>query len=422
MNNSFQALLDGTVDEIVRREPEYFKRFAVSIAPPARVAQELINDHVILDHPVNEIEQAFSEGLSYFTSRGIRLEQENGQRDPVGDVLLRSIADAFSVAHGQLPLVPSAQLPAFSDVMQQEYEQRQTADGIRYFVRRRGTRPLLLITATGIPLGIWSRLLADEQHDFRVMAVEARCSNLLTGGIQQFTDLAADAADIAKVLEAESLRDVNLVGWCNGGRLAIEMASRCASQIRSLVLVGPALGGFKGVPRTPSRFEASMKKVFSVLAQKPRLAAIYVKSLQEQPPDWASLVDPQARASALFGMQPRDQAAALQSPMAEAESLLNYGRRLTADGDHPIEEAFSRIEQPVMLITGSDDGQVSNEFTLAVLRSRTWKTPVAHADILGAGHYPHYLQYPYFRLLLQSFLVDEHTPAPMARVRVQMIS
>jgi pimeloyl-ACP methyl ester carboxylesterase len=419
----FYRLLDSTIDEIAQREPAYFSQFPVSIASSVHAAEDLAKSEFLRNHSVNEIEQALDEGLTYLASRGIRLNAENGKRDPVGEVLLGAIADAFLAAEGELPLAPCARTPvAFSDILEREYEQRRTTEGIRYFIRCQGTHPLLLITATGIPLTIWSRLFADEWHDFRIIAVESRGANLLRGGMQQFTQLSADAEDISKVLDAESLREVSLIGWCNGGRLAIEIAARCADRIHSLVLVAPALGGFKGVPHNPSRFEASMKKVVSTLSQKPRLAGIYVNTLQERPPDWPTLVDPQLRASVLFGLPPRDQAAALQSPMAEAESLLNYGRRLSSDAAHPVEKAFSRVEQPVMLITGNHDSQVSNDFILAVFRTRTWKRPVVHASILGAGHYPHYLQYPYFSFLLHNFLIRERAPTATARVHIQMIS
>jgi pimeloyl-ACP methyl ester carboxylesterase len=406
----------------VQREPAYFSQFAASIASPARAAEDLIKNQIVCNHSANEIELALNEGLAYLTSRGVRISPENGKRDPVGDLLLRAIADAFAAARGELPLKPCTLIPtSFTEVLEREYDQRKTADGIRYFIRRRGTRPLLLITATGIPLVIWSQLLTDETLDFRIVVVESRCADLIKGGIRQFTELPADAEDISKVFDAECLSDVSLVGWCNGGRLAIEMAARCAARIRSLVLVAPALSGFKGVPRIPSRFEASMKKVFATLSQKPRLAGIYVNILQEQPPDWATLSNPEARASTLFGLPPRDQSVALQSPMANVESLLNYGRRLASDAAHPVEEAFSRIEQPMMLITGSYDSQVNNDFILSVLRSRAWKTPVIHAGILGAGHYPHYLQYPYLGLLLRRFFL-EGSPAAMARVQIETVS
>lgn len=378
---------------------------------------------ILRNHSVEEIELSLKEGLAYYTSRGVRIAPENGKRDPVGDLLLRAIADAYAAAHGEFPPPPCTRThESFTDVLERDYDQRKTANGIRYFIRRRGTRPLLLSTATGIPLVIWSQLLFDERLDFRIVIVESCSTDLIKGGIRQFAELPADAEDISKVLDAECLSDVNLVGWCNGGRLAIETAARCAARIRSLVLVAPALSGFKGVAAIPSRFEASMKKVFATLSQKPRLAGIYVNILQEQPPDWATLVDPEARAATLFGLPPRDQSVALQSPMANVESLLNYGRRLASDAAHPVEKAFSRIEQPIMLITGNYDSQVNNDFILSVLRSRPWKTPVVHASILGAGHYPHHLQYPYFSLLLRSFLLEQRSPAATARVQIETIS
>jgi hypothetical protein len=75
-----------------------------------------------------------------------------------------------------------------------------------------------------------------------------------------------------------------------------------------------------------------------------------------------------------------------------------------------------------MLVTGDDDSQVSNEFTVAALTSRSWKDNLIHVAISGAGHYVHYLQYPYFISLLRQFLLEQRPPMAAARAAVRLLS
>jgi pimeloyl-ACP methyl ester carboxylesterase len=423
VSDLFCRLLENTLDEILLREPGYLSRFAVG-APTAGPAAEVLSNGPVAGHyRLEEIQQSIEKGLACFAGKGVKLQDSPAAPDPVGWLLARASLDAFSVARGDFPLAPCPPAPAsLQEVLNGQYEERRTAGGARYFIRRVGRRPLVLITAVGIPLEIWSRFLADPGHEFRVIVVESRCADLLAGGLRNFSTLADDADDISSVLQAEALDQVDLLGWCNGGRLAIEMAARCAAVVRSLVLLSPALSGFRGVPARPSRYEAGMKKVFSVLSAKPALAKIYVKTLEEQPPDWAALTDAAARAAVLFALPPLREAAPLRAPMAQAESLLNYGRRLASDAASPVDEALARIQQPAMLITGDDDSQVNNEFTLAALATRPWNKNLIHAAIRGAGHYAHLLQYPYFLSLLQQFLPEQKAPLSSARTEVRLLA
>ena len=412
--------MDDALHEVLLREPGYFSRFSIGV--PSLDQPEALEKYrgpeTSRKYSFEEIRQSLNEGMVHLARQGVRFSPVSNGIDPVGELLWDSVMDAFAADRRELRLAPHPQAPpAFPDLLREQYDHR-TANGRRYFIRRRDGREILLISATGIPLALWSRFMGDPLHDFKIVAVEGRWGDLLAGGMESPGELSQEADDIINVLETESITEAGVIGWCNGGRLAIEVAARCPHRIRSVVLVSPALGGLQGIPPAPSRFEGAMKKVFSVLAERPALARTYVKTLEDKPPDWESLVDGSSRAAALFGLPPRSQALALRMPMSQADFLLNYGRRLTSDAAYPIDQAFSRLCQETLLVTGNYDNSVNNEFISAALAK--WLPNGIHISVKGGGHYVHDLQYQYFRLITEDFLSKRVPPTATARLEVKM--
>ena len=405
----FYQLINNALDEVLLREPNYFSRFAIGVPP--------------LDHPKyssHEIRQGLGEGMAHMEGLGIRFNHVAEALDPVGELLVDSIVDAVAADQGALPLLPHPREPrSLSDLLSKDYQER-TADGRRYFIRLREGRAILLISATGIPMALWSRFLGDPLHDFRIMMIEGRCGDLLMGGMENASELSRDAENIVNVLEKESVTEAGVIGWCNGARLAIEVASLCPHRVQSVVLVGPALSGIQGVPPSPSRFEAAMKKVFSALAERPALARTYVKALEDKAPDWDNLADSKSRAAALFALPPLSHALALRRPISQADFLLNYGRRLSSDAAYPVGQAWAKLDQETMLVTGSYDNLVNNEFIWTVLNA--YRSSGIHVNVKGGGHYLHDLQYQYFRFITEIFLAKRRLPTGTARLDVKIIN
>jgi pimeloyl-ACP methyl ester carboxylesterase len=290
-------------------------------------------------------------------------------------------------------------------------------------MRRCGDQPLLIVNALGIPLKIWNRLLTDSSDQFRIIVVENRCGDLLSGGMNSDVALTQHAEDIAEVLACEHLDGVHILGWCNGGRIAIELANKCRSSVRSLTLLSPTLraAGEKTQPGSP--FEDRLEQIFITVKKTPALAAPLVKMISRfsQPPDWDGLVsDTAARAKALFALPALQIASALLIPMSTPSFLLNYAKRTAADEAYAIAETVRSLAQsnmPALLITGSHDSMVSNRETCAVLECAGLNG--IHAEVSGAGHYIQDLQYPYFSWLLKSFIERSTISGKALRVSIR---
>ena len=344
--------------------------------------------------------------------------------EPASGIIFASILDAIAAENEMLPMrAASTTRHSTEQILADGYDERQTATGKKYVIRRRGEQPLVLVNALGIPLKIWNRLLADPSDQFRIIVVENRCGDLFSGGMNSDVPLMQHAEDIAEVFASEHLDGVHILGWCNGGRIAIELANRCRSNVRSLTLLSPTLRSAGQKSQPGSLFEDRLEQIFTTVKKTPALAAPLVNMISRfsQPPDWDALAsDASARAKALFALPALEIASAFLIPMSTPFFLLNYAKRTAADEAYPTKETVHSLAQsdlPALLITGSHDSMVSNRETCAVLESAGLNG--IHVEVSGAGHYIQDLQYPYLSWLLKSFIEQSAIIGKALRVSVK---
>lgn len=424
MRSLFYSLIDNSLSEIERRAPNYLARFPLSL-PCADGRADRYRQHPCLEgHENSALHDAVNSAVGYLNERGLSPRELQQVDDPASHLLFDALLDAFAAAEGMLPIQCSpASGRTTEEIVSQDYDQRQTPGGRRYVIGRFGEQPLVIVNALGIPLGIWNKLLGDVSHGFRIISVENRCADLLSGGMNSAAGLTQHADDIAEVLEHESVDSFHLLGWCNGGRIAIHLAGRGSHSVRSLTLLSPTLRGAQETSQPGSLFEDRLEQIFTTVKKTPALATPLVKMISRftQPPDWDGLAaDPAGRAKALFALPAQETAAAFLLPMSTPPFLLNYAHRTALDEAYPMDAALRTLAAtglPVFLITGSHDTMVSNETTCAVLRNAG--VQLIHAEVSGAGHYIQDLQYLYFLWLLKSFSEQRTVSGNSLRVRVQ---
>ena len=377
-----EALLDEAVAEISLRDPTFLERHGVSLAG---------------------VDERLSHGLA---RRGVRIDGD-GAQPLVARLLADSALDAEAADEGRLPLQPAPRQPLD---LEGAYERRSIGE-VDYLVRRTGSRWLVLVNAVGVPLALWSRLLADAEHDYRVLVIEPGGSRLVEGGMHAQIGLEPDVERIRQVLDAEGVDRFAVVGWCSGGRTAVELAAREGARLDRLVLASASFRGADGTGGRPTQFEEDVAAVFGSVRRNPASAAFLSDMLVKSQGVAPSVDD----AALLFRLPDRSRAPLLTAPFANAEALRCYAFRLASDWDHALADALARITAPVLAVTGAHDHILDNAVTLSVLRASI--PDAAAVEIAGAGHYVHDLQYPYFLMLLDAFLAGR--PAPTAaRVRV----
>lgn len=422
MNLIFYKLLDNTIAEVCRREPTYTSLFPITIPDQGAVsayAQQCVCDKL----PRETVENALNEGLAYLTKGWAKPSQPDAPMEPIVHFLCDCVVDALCADHGLLTLEPHNGFNASIDqVIAQEYSQRTTTGGMSYYVRHKGTHPLLLINATGTQIHIWKQFLADPGHDFKIILPRRRNTNLFSGGLQQHLDIETESADLISILDAESMDKVDVLAWCNGARIGIDLTNRCAHQISSMVLLGPMLKGVRGIPPRPSNFERDLQPLLDAVSKESSLAPFLAKTISKQPqsPDWGRINAPAARAQALFAMPARDHANGMIANLTDPQSFINIARRVASDESYPMDQALRNLKARTMVIQGSDDNIVSNELVVSAMK-QLCETSVLKVVVKGSGHYVHDLQYHYFRWLLNEFLVKDQIPQRTARISVEMM-
>jgi pimeloyl-ACP methyl ester carboxylesterase len=414
----FNQLIDDALGEIARREPSYFERFSLTFPTPAARVEIYRNQPAFQAFSPAEIASGIEAGLEYVAEQGVDV-RTGDEDDPVALLMLDSIMDAFAADRQALPLRPNTQPPRSLDrILREDHEERRTPEGGRYFIRKTGNRPLVLISACGIPLGIWSNFLGDRSHEFKTIVVESRTADALLGGMKNCVDLSVDSADIIAVLDCEHVGKIDALAWCSGGRIAINIADRYADRLGSLTLLSPTLHGMAGMAPQPSPFEDTMCEIFEALTERPQQAEYFAGTFRDQSQvvNWDIVGGkPSRRAAALFGLAATEHSKAMLTPMLRPDSLVNYGRRVAFDESYAANEALSRLALPVLVLTGDHDTIVNTAFSCAALR--TWGPPMVHASVKGGGHYLQDLQYTYFLSILSEFLAARQ-PRTSARVEV----
>ncbi|MBP2314303.1 alpha/beta fold hydrolase [Azospirillum soli] len=412
MTGLFDRLVDDLHGEIVRREPRYPEMFPIAVPRFAALADT--------DPGIADLADAFTAGLERLRTGGLRLVE--GLGDPVGAVIADSLIDAALAERGHIDLVPEpGDTRRLEEVLAADFQTVETVDGRRAHVARWPGRPLLVVNALGISLEFWRPLLTDQRSGFRPIVAENRCGNLLAGGMESDVGLTTHAEDLAAVIAATGFPRVDVLAWCNGGRIAIDLARRWPERVGTLVLLATTLRGIDGVAPRPSPFEGNLQKAFEKVIARPDFAAPMARLLGQlfAPPDWdAVAADPEARARTLFARAAADLVKALGAPMASGEALLNYAARTARDEGYPLREALEALAHPVLVVTGDSDSIISNELTR---EAAAYARNARAVEVTGAGHYIQNLQYRYMVHAMRSFVNLENRQSERAARRVRYL-
>ena len=409
----------AVVDEIQARSPDFFAENVLA------VRGEELRSALRDAHPASggsELDELGDAVLRAWSDRGVRYECGDAATDPVARELLRGLRDG-----GRLDLAAAgAGSPEATDVgalIRSEYREIVgPAGSVRGHVRRRAGRPLLLLNALGLSIRIWSRLLGGEHGRQVIVPVLPSCDPL-DGGMTETSSARQLAGVLAALLRDLALPDVDVLAWCNGGRVGVELLRLAGPAIGRLVLLSPTFrGGVTPGART-SVYEDNLDKLFSMVAAVPDRAgyASTMFRLPQPAPDWGQFAGrPEERARQLFGMPRKAFDAVMTTPMATAESLGHYVRRTYLDEAISGEPPAPLPGDRVVLIQGSHDSIVDNVQTREWLGERA--PGFACYEVSGAGHYVHDLQYPYLSYLLDRVLGTGPGTADELPARIREVS
>jgi pimeloyl-ACP methyl ester carboxylesterase len=414
MASVFEELINNGLAEIRRRDAS----FRITIPSGCALEEPQCSERLLSILKPADINEALRKGVSYISSISPNSRQQVDRDDVLAGFLIHCIMDAFLAETGIISLLPCSFYPPLEEVaVATGYSMKRVPGRGAYYVRQSGTVPLLLINATGSPIAIWNRFLMDPWHDFKIIIPCRRGVDLLRGGFLDNVDIEQDSTDLVAILRNESLACIDVLAWCNGARVAVDLASRDVVQIKTMTLLCPMLKGVQGVPPDPSVFERDLQPLLDAALAQPDLAAIISKSIASRlaAPDWTTIrADANLQAQMLFALPAQEHAYDVVASLIDSRSLLNIARRVASDDTYQMRSAIERLKARTLLIFGSHDTVVSNKLTHSAFR-KMCKAPTSIVTLQGAGHYIQDLQYQYLRWFLTEFVIKESLPDESVR-------
>lgn len=409
-----EGLLAQLQEEFTGRDPG----FAVRVRFPGDLStwdERLLARAPELEHVDARQRTAALAGFIGASSRQATEPASFSVDENVASVVLDGIADALLAEDIGLGLAAPGEMSeaAFEAMVADRFE-HQVSNGVELLVGRQSGRPLVIISALGVPLRVWSRLLADG-CGWQVIVPKLATGPLFEGGMHSAASAAEHAEAIAGGLRGLSLEQPPwLLGWCNGGRVALEAARQMVTG--GVILLCPT---FRESPVDESAspgspYEDKLEKLFALVRGNAKVAGSVAMMIGKMaaPTAWGAM-DAPAYFASLPGAPRYGQGEDLSVPMVSASALINFVARTAADECLSRSTDLGDLKVAVYLIQGDADPVVSNVHARHWLERRLPNVQTYH--ISGAGHVPQDLQYSYLSWLLRFVRADDdlqHTVVP----------
>jgi pimeloyl-ACP methyl ester carboxylesterase len=225
--------------------------------------------------------------------------------------------------------------------------------------------PLLLINGYAATGADWDPVFLDElRRSHRVICPDNRGMGGAELGEEELTiDLMA--ADLERLLDAEGIERLPVVGWSMGGFVAQQLARRASARVPALALLDTDPGGAASVPAAPEAWERLVDHSGTPREQASRLIALLF------PPPLAAEIDHQ------FGEQVAEARAQLSPAALRAqEAAMEAWHR-----DEPATAAAEGV--PVLVLHGTEDVVIPPANATAL--AERW--PGAQVELFeGCGH------------------------------------
>ncbi len=144
--------------------------------------------------------------------------------------------------------------------------------------------PLFLLHGNGEDSKIFEEQVAFFSRHFRVITLDARGHGRSTLDVEKLS-YEAMASDLHRVLNAMSITRCHIIGFSDGGIVALELALRAPERIISMVVVGANYrpNGLKPLDRLATLLMYGLYALLSLFAKKYRRNQRLMKLMLHQP-------------------------------------------------------------------------------------------------------------------------------------------
>jgi pimeloyl-ACP methyl ester carboxylesterase len=265
--------------------------------------------------------------------------------------------------------------------------ERKTVDRdgseLTYYVAGTTGVPIVVLNALGQGLEYWYRLLDNLMEDHRVIIWEPRG---VVAPPPPF-ELAQQIDDLTAVLQHENLQACHLVGWCTGGKVAVEFHLRHPSVVRSMVFLNNTLKCDGGPKELDSPYERNMETLCRMLVRKPAMAASVMNTLnsRDEENETEMLENGGEQLSIdVLSLMNADLKPYVLAPFRTQETTVNYAHQLVDFWKYDVRSRLAQVTVPVLLISAEYD-QVATP--AASFEAAALFPNARHIHVKGATHY-----------------------------------
>lgn len=238
-----------------------------------------------------------------------------------------------------------------------DYEKVEVSDGVKLRVFHSDIhipdKPcVLFVIAYGMPIDFLQNIAATLKDKYRLLAWETRGvpSNINESMPDDLT-VYRNACDGKDLLEHYGIKSANVLGWCTGTVVSLELADKHPELIDHLVLMN---GSYSTLDSEKTSFETNIATALSQINDNQSYADIYCKLIYE-----GSMSNSRASDSKLIDNILYSTDANLlhltSTPFQTSEKLVRYAKLATNYLSHVIPETLTNIRIPTLVVTGTDD-------------------------------------------------------------------
>lgn len=153
-----------------------------------------------------------------------------------------------------------------------------------YYIEQGQGEPLILLHGNGESSDYFERQIACFSHDYRVIALDTRGHGQSPRGEKPFT-IKQFAEDLHDFMDEKGIEKAILLGFSDGGNIALEFALKHPQRVEKLILNGANLypSGVKPLYQKPIEIGYRLAKMFSEKSEKARRNAEMLGLMVNEP-------------------------------------------------------------------------------------------------------------------------------------------
>jgi pimeloyl-ACP methyl ester carboxylesterase len=260
-----------------------------------------------------------------------------------------------------------------------------TAGGSELTYYAGGAGPaVVVLNALGQGLECWYRLLDNLADSYRVIIWEPRG----TAAPPSPFGLAGQVSDVETILEHEGIESCHLAGWCTGPKVAMKFCLDHPSAVRSMVFLNTTFKCDGSPEELDSPYEKNLESLCRVLARKPAMAPMVMKTFQSRSePDETEVLegaDGEQVSEAVLAQMNGNLRSYVLAPFRTEATTIHYAHQLIDFWACDVRAQAAMISVPVLLVSAEYD----HVATPAASREAAKLFPNArYLHVKGATHY-----------------------------------